>query len=88
VTLIDTGTRADPLDAAVAALTPAQRKSFLSLSYFSQNALESVNRSIVYSNGYSILNDLATGPSLVPKPPSRIQTDRRMGRRLRDRIPD
>jgi len=61
VTLIDTGTRADPLDQAVAALTLAQRTSFLSLSHYSRNPNESLNRSIVYSNGYSILNDMATG---------------------------
>jgi len=61
VTLIDTGTRADPLDAAVAALSPIQRASFLSLSHYSRNPNESVHRSIVYSNGYSIMNDLATG---------------------------
>lgn len=61
VTLIDTGTRADPLDAAVASLSPDQRASFLSLSHYSRNPNESLHRSIVYSNGYSINNDLATG---------------------------
>jgi hypothetical protein len=61
VTLIDTGTRADPLDAAVASLTPAQTASFFSLSHYSRNPNESLNRSIIYSNGYSIMQDLATG---------------------------
>ena len=61
ITLIDTGTRADPLDAAVAALSPSQRSSFLSLSHYSRNPNESLHRSIVYSNGYSINHDLATG---------------------------
>jgi SET domain-containing protein len=61
VKLIDTGTRADPLDAAVNALSPLERASFHSLHAFSRNKYESLNRSIVYSNGYSISNDLATG---------------------------
>ncbi|KAE9368391.1 SET domain-containing protein [Stipitochalara longipes BDJ] len=61
VTLIDTGSRADPLDIAVNALSPTQKASFLSLHHFSRNKNESVSRSIVYSNGYSINNDLATG---------------------------
>jgi hypothetical protein len=61
VTLIDTGSRADPLDAAVNALSPSQKKSFFSLHHFSRNKNESLSRSIVYSNGYSINHDLATG---------------------------
>jgi len=61
VTLIDTGSRADPLDIAVNALSPSKKASFLSLHHFSRNKNESVSRSIVYSNGYSIQNDLATG---------------------------
>ena len=62
VKLVDTGTRADPLDASIAALSSPQRKSFLSLSHFSRNANESTNRSIVYSNGYAIGDDaMATG---------------------------
>jgi hypothetical protein len=61
VTLIDTGSRTDPLDIAVNALSPSKKASFLSLHHFSRNKNESVSRSIVYSNGYSIKNDLATG---------------------------
>jgi len=61
VTLIDTGTRADPLDASIAALPPAQRASYLSLHHFSRNPHESLHRSILYSNGYSIMSDLGTG---------------------------
>lgn len=61
VTLIDTGSRADPLDVAVNALSPSKKASFLSLHHFSRNKNESVSRSIVYSNGYSIKDDLATG---------------------------
>jgi SET domain-containing protein len=61
VTLIDTGTRVDPLEAAVAALTPAKQAAFHSLHAFRRGKHESLNRSIVYSNGYSIMNDLATG---------------------------
>lgn len=61
VTLIDTGTRADPLDIAVAALSPKSRASFLSLHHYSRNPNESLHRSIVYSNGYSINNDMNTG---------------------------
>jgi len=61
VTLIDTGSRADPLDLVVDALSPERKASFLSLHAYSRNKSESLNRSIVYSNGYSIHNDLATG---------------------------
>lgn len=61
VTLVDTGSRADPLDVAVNALSPIRKASFRSLHAYSRNKFESLNRSIVYSNGYSILNDLATG---------------------------
>ena len=61
VILMDTGARADPLDATVAALSPTQRQSFLSLSHFSRNPNESTHRSIVYCNGYSIMKDMATG---------------------------
>jgi hypothetical protein len=61
VTLIDTGTRADPLDSAVAALSPAARARFFSLHYHTSGARESRSRAIVYSNGYSIRDDLATG---------------------------
>jgi len=61
IILQDTGTRVDPLEVSLAALAPAQRASFLSLSHFSRNPNESLARSIVYSNGYSIKNDLATG---------------------------
>ncbi|KAH8798507.1 hypothetical protein F5884DRAFT_813542 [Xylogone sp. PMI_703] len=61
ITLIDTGARADPLDIAVNSLSSEKRKSFLSLHHFSRNFNESRNRSIVYSNGYSIKSDLATG---------------------------
>ncbi len=61
VTLIDTGTRADPLDIVVNALSPHLKESFFKLSHFSSNKNESVSRSIVYSNAYSISNDLATG---------------------------
>lgn len=61
ITLIDTGTRADPLEATIAALPSPQRQSFLSLSHYSRNVNESRNRSIVYSNGYSIMKDMATG---------------------------
>ena len=60
-TLIDTGSRIDPLEATIASLSPSARRSFLSLSHYSRNANESIHRSIVYSNGYSIMNDMATG---------------------------
>jgi hypothetical protein len=53
VTLIDTGSRVDPLDIAVNLLSPSKKASFLSLHHFSRNKNESVSRSIVYSNGYS-----------------------------------
>jgi len=62
VKLVDTGTRADPLEATIAALSSPQRKSFLSLCSYSRNPNESLHRSIVYSNGYAIgTNDTATG---------------------------
>jgi hypothetical protein len=61
VTLIDTGTRADPLDSAVAELSPAARASFFSLHHHASGGRESRSRAIVYSNGYSIRDDLATG---------------------------
>lgn len=61
ITLIDTGTRHDPLDVAVEALTPVQKASFLSLHVYTPNKNDSLNRSIVYSNGYSIMKGLATG---------------------------
>lgn len=61
ITLVDTGSRADPLDIAVNLLSPSKKASFLSLHHFSRNKNESVSRSIVYSNGYSIKDDLATG---------------------------
>jgi hypothetical protein len=61
VTLMDTGARADPLDATIAALSSTHRKSFMSLSHYSRNSNESIHRSIVYSNGYSIMEDMATG---------------------------
>ncbi|KAL2063235.1 hypothetical protein VTL71DRAFT_5040 [Oculimacula yallundae] len=61
VVLQDDGARADPLDATVNALSPERRKSFFSLYSYSRNKNESLSRSIVYSNGYSIMNDLATG---------------------------
>ncbi|KAK6582135.1 hypothetical protein PZA11_005832 [Diplocarpon coronariae] len=61
VTLQDNGARVDPLGATVNALSPEQKQSFLSLQAFSRNQNESRSRSIVYSNGYSIMGDLATG---------------------------
>ncbi|EKD18563.1 uncharacterized protein L3040_007417 [Drepanopeziza brunnea f. sp. 'multigermtubi'] len=61
VTLQDNGARADPLDVTVNALSPEKKKSFLSLHAYSRNKHESRSRSIVYSNGYSIMKDLATG---------------------------
>jgi len=61
VILQDTGTRVDPLEVSLAALSPERRASFLSLSHYSSNPNESIARSIVYSNGYSIKNDMATG---------------------------
>jgi SET domain-containing protein len=53
VTLIDTGTRTDPLDIAVDALPPMQRKAYQSLHSFRRNQSESLNRSILYSNGFA-----------------------------------
>jgi hypothetical protein len=61
ITLIDRGTRADPLDAAVNALSPQQKTSFYSLHAFTRKKNEPLHRQIVYSNGYSIMDDLATG---------------------------
>ncbi|KAI9047513.1 hypothetical protein LZ554_008229 [Drepanopeziza brunnea f. sp. 'monogermtubi'] len=61
VTLQDNGARADPLDVTVNALSAEKKKSFLSLHAYSRNPHESRSRSIVYSNGYSIMKDLATG---------------------------
>ena len=61
VILQDNGARADPLDATVNALSPERKKSFFSLYSYSRSKHESLSRSIVYSNGYSIKNDLATG---------------------------
>ncbi|PBP25912.1 set domain containing protein [Diplocarpon rosae] len=61
VTLQDNGARVDPLDITVNALSPEEKESFLSLHAFSRNKNESRSRSIVYSNGYSIMDDLATG---------------------------
>ncbi|KAG9249339.1 hypothetical protein BJ878DRAFT_579594 [Calycina marina] len=61
IILQDTGTRIDPLDVSVAALSPVDHASLLSLSHYSRNPNETLARSIVYSNGYSIKDDLATG---------------------------
>ncbi|PBP19348.1 set domain containing protein [Diplocarpon rosae] len=61
VTLQDNGARVDPLDITVNALSPREKESFLSLHAFSRNRNESRSRSILYSNGYSIMDDLATG---------------------------
>ncbi|KAG4443254.1 hypothetical protein IFR05_001297 [Cadophora sp. M221] len=61
VVLQDNGARADPLDATVNALSPERKKTFFSLYSYSRSKHESLSRSIVYSNGYSIKNDLATG---------------------------
>ncbi|KAG4422440.1 hypothetical protein IFR04_004464 [Cadophora malorum] len=61
VTLQDDGARVDPLDTTVNALSPEKNKVFFSLSSYSRNKNESLSRSIIYSNGYSIMNDLATG---------------------------
>ncbi|KAH7319108.1 hypothetical protein BKA65DRAFT_513818 [Rhexocercosporidium sp. MPI-PUGE-AT-0058] len=61
VTLQDNGARADPLDASVNALSPERKTAFFSLYSYSRNRHESLSRSIVYSNGYSIMDDLATG---------------------------
>ncbi|PVH81557.1 SET domain-containing protein [Cadophora sp. DSE1049] len=61
VTLQDDGARVDPLDTTVNALSPEKKKVFFSLYSYSRNKNESLSRSIVYSNGYSIMNDLATG---------------------------
>lgn len=61
VALRDNGARTDPLDGMVNGLSPERRKSFFSLHSYSRNKNDSRSRSIVYSNGYSIDNDLATG---------------------------
>ena len=61
VTLQDDGARVDPLDTTVNALSSEKKKVFFSLYSYSRNKNESLSRSIVYSNGYSIMNDLATG---------------------------
>ncbi|CZT47144.1 uncharacterized protein RSE6_07675 [Rhynchosporium secalis] len=61
VILQDNGARTDPLDASVNALSPERKKTFFSLHSYSRNKNESLSRSIIYSNGYSIMNDLATG---------------------------
>jgi len=61
LTLIDTGTRADPLITLLSSLPSPRRSSFYSLTYHSSHPTESKERSIIYSNGYSTQNDLATG---------------------------
>ncbi|KAK0117941.1 hypothetical protein ONS95_012253 [Cadophora gregata] len=61
ITLQDDGARVDPLDTTVNALSPEKKKIFFSLYSYSRNKNESLSRSIVYSNGYAIKNDLATG---------------------------
>lgn len=61
VVLIDTGTRIDPLDTAVAALSPEDRASFFSLHSYSSNPRESVSRSIVYSNSFAVMDDMHSG---------------------------
>ncbi|KAJ8066533.1 hypothetical protein OCU04_005589 [Sclerotinia nivalis] len=63
VILTDTGTRQDPLDALVAALSPSHKAAFLSLHAYQANPRESRNRSILYSNGFGVgkVENLSTG---------------------------
>ncbi|ESZ98953.1 hypothetical protein SBOR_0611 [Sclerotinia borealis F-4128] len=63
VILTDTGTRTDPLDALVSALSPSRKAEFLSLHAYQANPRESRNRSILYSNGFGVgkVESLSTG---------------------------
>ncbi|TAQ90739.1 hypothetical protein B7494_g903 [Chlorociboria aeruginascens] len=54
VTFSDTGARSDPLDVAVNALPPELRKAYQSLHSFRRKPSESLNRSILYSNGFDV----------------------------------
>ncbi|KAF7953898.1 uncharacterized protein EAE97_001296 [Botrytis byssoidea] len=63
VILTDTGTRTDPLDELVSALSPSRKSAFLSLHAYQANPRESRNRSILYSNGFGVgkVENLSTG---------------------------
>ncbi|KAB8304897.1 hypothetical protein EYC80_004224 [Monilinia laxa] len=63
VILTDTGTRIDPLDALVSALSPSRKNAFLSLHAYRANPRETRNRSILYSNGFGVgkVESLSTG---------------------------
>ncbi|RDW62442.1 hypothetical protein BP6252_11875 [Coleophoma cylindrospora] len=54
VVLIDHGSRVDPLDTAVNALSPARRKAYRRLCSYRHRPSETLNRSILYSNGFAV----------------------------------
>jgi len=60
VTLVDTGTRADPLEIAVEALSPERKEAYRALHSFRRIPSETLYRSIMYSNGFAI-SETATG---------------------------
>lgn len=60
VTLVDTGTRADPLELAVNSLSPERKVAFRALHSFKRTGHETEYRSIMYSNGFAI-GETATG---------------------------
>lgn len=54
LTMTESGARADPLKAAMAALSPAKRKAYLALAAHQSHPSESSARSIMYTNGFGI----------------------------------
>lgn len=54
LTMTESGARADPLKAAVAALSPAKRKAYFALASHQSHPSESPDRSIMYTNGFGI----------------------------------
>jgi SET domain-containing protein len=60
LTLLDSGTRIDPLPKMVKSLSPAHRKAYLSLYSYRYKPHESIYRSILYSNGFGV-GKTATG---------------------------
>ncbi|KAL3422133.1 set domain-containing protein 5 [Phlyctema vagabunda] len=60
VRLIDDGARVDPLDLAVNGLSAPRKKVYQALHSYRRHKSESLNRSIMYSNGFAI-GTVATG---------------------------
>lgn len=60
VNLVDDGARVDPLDGLVDGLPPALKKAYQSLHSYRQRGSESLNRTILYSNGFAV-GKVATG---------------------------